>query len=340
MAVIDVHTHFIPRFVVEEVASRGLMGLREEDGWLVHPEGYRYPADDDFLEPSAILAAMDERGIDVSVLSIAPPLFFYEHPLDETREFACRANDALAGIVEATDRLEGLATLPLQAGDVAAAELERAVSGLGLRGAQIGASSSGGRPLDRSGLEAVFEVASRLGAPLMLHPSYVGSKPGLEDYYLTNSIGNPLDTTVAAARLIHSGILERYPDLRLILVHAGGFLPYQLGRFDHAFAVRNEPRGAIDDPPSSFLGRFWLDTITHSDASLRFLAELVGCERLVLGTAIPFDMGDPRPLERLRRSGVDPHLLGATAAELLGLPGDGEAAATEAPASGADGPQA
>jgi aminocarboxymuconate-semialdehyde decarboxylase len=151
----------------------------------------------------------------------------------------------------------------------------------------------------------------------VLHPYYVGAKPGLEDYYLTNSIGNPLDTCVAAARLMQSGAFDRHPDLRIVLVHGGGFLPYQLGRLDHAFLVRPEAKVATKRPPSSYLDRFWFDTITHSDASLAFLLSLVGPERVVLGTDLPFDMADARPLERLARTGTDPHVLGRTASGLL-----------------------
>ncbi len=316
MTVVDVHTHFIPRFVLEE---EGVFGLREEDGWVVHPEGFRYPAAPEFLDGQAKLAQMDELRIDVSVLSSSPTLFFYESPVDEVVAFARRSNDALAELTAGKERLYGLATLPLQAPAAAAAELERAVRELGLLGAQIGTSYAGGKPLDGPELEPVFEAAERLGVPLMLHPYYVGPKPGLEDFYLTNTVGNPLDTCVAAVRLIHAGTLDRFPGLRLVLVHGGGFLPYQLGRFDHAFAVRPEPKLSIERAPSSYLDRFWMDTITHSDAALAFLAELIGTGRLVVGTDLPFDMADARPVERLERVGVDPHGLGETALELLGL---------------------
>jgi len=192
---------------------------------------------------------------------------------------------------------------------------------LGLLGAQIGTSYAGGKPLDGRELEPVFETTERLGVPLMLHPYYVGPKPGLEDFYLTNTVGNPLDTCVAAVRLIHAGTLDRFPGLKLVLVHGGGFLPYQLGRFDHAFAVRPEPKRSIERSPSSYLDRFWMDTITHSDAALGFLVGLIGTRRTVLGTDLPFDMADPGPVERTERVGIDPNALGATARELLGLEG-------------------
>jgi aminocarboxymuconate-semialdehyde decarboxylase len=318
LTVVDVHTHFLPPFVVEEAKGHGVFGVREEDGWLVHPEGYRYPISAEFIDEGAKLADMDRLGIDVSVYSIAPPLFFYDREPAEAVRFAHRANDALAELVEGSDRLLGFASLALQDGEQAAAELERTVLEHGFVGAQIG-TNCGPQPIDSPELAPVLAAAERLNVPLMLHPYYVGPKPMLEDFYFTNSIGNPLDTCIAAARLIHSGALDRHPELKVVLVHAGGFMPYQLGRLDHAFAVRREPKVAIEYTPSSYLGRFWFDSITHSDDSLRFLASLVGVERIVLGTDLPFDMGDPLPLDRIRRAGIDPGALGETATSLLGL---------------------
>jgi aminocarboxymuconate-semialdehyde decarboxylase len=220
-------------------------------------------------------------------------------------------------LISGEDRLLGFATLPLQDPEEAVAELERSVERLGFRGAHIG-TSAGARGLDSPELEPLFAAAERLGVPLMLHPYYVGPKPGLEDYYFTNSIGNPLDTCVAAARLIHAGVLDRFAKLQLVLVHGGGFLPYQLGRLDHAHAVRTEPGQRMERAPSEYFERLWLDTITHGDASLSFLRSLVP-DRLILGTDLPFDMGDPQPLDRLTRAGVDAHALGASAARLLRL---------------------
>jgi aminocarboxymuconate-semialdehyde decarboxylase len=316
MTVIDVHTHFIPSFVMEE---GGVLGVREEDGWLVHPEGFRYPVQPEFLDAGAKLASMDALGIDVSVLSLAPTHFFYEAPADEAVEFARRANDALAKLVAGHDRLLAFAHVPLQNADAAAAELDRAVGELGFRGAQIGTSYAHGRPLDGPELRPVLEAADRHGVLLVLHPYYVGPKAGLEPFYFTNSLGNPIETTVAAARLIHTGALDRWPSIRFVLVHAGGFLPFQIGRLDHAYEVRSEPRAKIERPPSSYLRRFWIDSVTHLDAALSFLVSSLGSDRVVLGTDLPFDMADHEPLDRLRRTGIDPHALGATAARLLGL---------------------
>jgi aminocarboxymuconate-semialdehyde decarboxylase len=333
MTVIDVHAHYIPPFVLEEAdGGEAVFGVRYDDGYLAHPEGFRYPVQDTFHDPAAKLAEMDQLGIDVTVWSSAPPLFFYEQEPAAGVAFAARFNDALAASIAGHERLLGFATLPLADPDAAAAELERAVNELGFVGAQTGTFGAGNRPLDTGETDPVLATAHRLGVPLMLHPVYVGPKPNLEDFYFTNTIGNPLDTCIAAARLMHSGALDRYPNLKIVLVHAGGFIPYQLGRFDHAFSVRSETRVASVRQPSSYLDRFWFDTITHSDESLRFLVDLVGPERIVLGTDLPFDMADAAPLDRLRRTGVSAEGLGRTAAELLGLresrSGSGEPAAS------------
>jgi aminocarboxymuconate-semialdehyde decarboxylase len=318
MTTIDIHTHFIPRFVMDEAArEEGLLGIREDDGWLVHPEGFRYRVAPEFFDARSILAQMDRTGIDIAVLSSSPTLFFYESRSDEVVDFSRRSNDALAELIAGHERLRGLGTLPLQSAEQAAIELERAVTELGFVGAQIGTSYAGGQPLDGPQLEPVFATAEALDVPLMLHPYYVGLKPMLEDFYLTNSIGNPLDTCLAAARLIFAGTLDRFSRLKIVLVHGGGFMPYQLGRFDHAFMVRAEARTGIKIPPSQYLRRFWMDTITHSDAALAFLATLIGEDRVVLGTDLPFDMADLDPISRLHRVGIDPHVLGSTTADLL-----------------------
>jgi len=320
MTVVDVHAHYIAPFVLEEAdGGDAVFGVRYEDGRLAHPQGFRYPVQDTFHDVDAKLAEMDELGIDVTVWSSAPPLFFYDEEPAAGVAFARRFNDALAASISGTDRLLGFATLALADPDAAARELERCVRELGFVGAQTGTFGPRNRPLDTGEVDAVLETAARLGVPLMLHPVYVGPKPNLEDFYLTNSIGNPLDTCVAAARMMYAGVFDRFPELRVVLVHAGGFMPFQLGRLDHAFSVRAEARSRTDRSPSSYLDRFWFDTITHSDAALRFLADLVGVDRVVLGTDLPFDMADARPLERLRRAAVDPHALGATAAALIGL---------------------
>lgn len=317
---VDVHTHVIPAALVREARTPGgLFGVRAEGDGLVHPEGYRAPLARDFHDADAILARMDANGIDVSVLSLSPTMFFYDQSPADAAAFARLANDAIAELAVQDERLLAVAQLPLQDPGAAVAELERAVGELGMRGALIG-TNVGSRSLDEPDFEPVLAAAQRLGVPVELHPYFTGPKPRLEPFYFTNTIGNPLDTCIAAARLIHAGTFDRLPQLQLVLAHGGGYLPYQLGRLDHAWEVREEPRAQIARRPSDYLRRFWIDTLTHGDEALAFLARLLGADRLLVGTDLPYDMADTQPLERLRRVGLDAGALGAAALELFGAP--------------------
>lgn len=294
---IDIHTHFVPRHFIGEIRRGQAIGnvtLQQQNGaeWVSHPEGFRYPLAAEFWDLDAKLQHMDRLGIDKSVLSISPTMFFYWLEAAPTQEFCQRANEAMAEFVSRSGgRLYAMATVPLQDPKAAAAELRRAVVELDLRGVEIGTTMEK-VPLDDGRFEPFWATAAELDVPVMLHPYYVGIKSEFADFYMTNLIGNPLETCVAASRLILSGCLDRHPNLTVVLVHAGGFMPYQIGRLDHGFRVRSETSAVIDSPPSSYLRRFYFDTITHANVPLKFLVELVGADRVVLGTDIPFDMAD------------------------------------------------
>jgi aminocarboxymuconate-semialdehyde decarboxylase len=325
--VIDVHTHFAPASVLA-AARRGQgfdgMTARRDGGqeWLVHRQGFRWPVPPVFYDLTARLAAMDERGIGHAVLSVAPQLFMYWAGAAETAGFCREVNDELAAFAAAAGgRITAVATLPMQDPAAAVAELRRAVTELGMRGAEIGPDAAG-TPLDDPGPRTVLAGAADLGVPLILHPYYVGARSGLADFYLTNLIGNPLATTVGAARLIFSGALDDLAALRLVLTHGGGYLPYQIGRLDHGHRVRPESRGCAH-PPSAYLSRFWFDTVTHAPGPLRFLAETVGVGHVVYGTDYPFDMAAGPLSDQLAGTGLSPAgaelIAGRNAAALFGI---------------------
>jgi aminocarboxymuconate-semialdehyde decarboxylase len=292
--VIDIHAHLIPKDVVDRAAGGdGLDGLRAryEDGTMQiqHRQGYRYPFVPEFHDPAARLRRMDQLGIDAAIVSISPTFYFYWVSSADGSAHARAANDAIAAhVASAPARLAGLATLPMQEPLAAADELERAVTELALRGASVG-PRVGDTYLDDPQYWPVLERAEALDVPLLVHPFYVGLRPGLPDFYLTNLIGNPLESTVCAARLILSGVLDRFPQLRLALTHGGGFLPYQIGRLDHGHHVRREAQASAD-PPSAYLRRFVFDTVTHRPEATAFLVSLVGADRVAFGTDLPFDM--------------------------------------------------
>lgn len=307
---IDIHTHFIPNKFIQD-ARRGkalnqvMLERRNGSEWMIHPQGYRYPLAAEFWDMEAKLRQMDRLGLDRSVLSIAPTLFFYWADAVATREFCEFANESVAQLVaQSSGRLSGMATVPLQDPEAATAELRRSVAKLNLRGVEIGTTMEN-VPLDDPRFAPLFAAAEELGVPVMLHPYYVGPRPQLADFYMTNLIGNPLETTVAATRLVLSGCLDRHPKLNVILVHAGGFLPYQIGRLDHGYDVRPETHAVIKQPPSSYLSRFYFDTITHANQPLKFLIDQVGKDHVAIGTDIPFDMEDTRFVERLASARLD-----------------------------------
>jgi aminocarboxymuconate-semialdehyde decarboxylase len=327
MLTVDVHTHFVPFDVIADAwRGVGFDGIRAERGggteWLVHRQGFRFPVPPVFYDAEARLASMDERGISHAVLSIAPQLFMYWTEPGEAAGFCRAANDDLAAFAAGSaGRISAVATLPMQDPAAAVAELTRAVTELGMRGAEIGPHVDG-LPLDDPAVRPVLAASVDLGVPLIVHPYYVAPRPGLEDFYLTNLIGNPLATTVCAARLIFSGLLDELAALRLVLLHGGGYLPYQIGRLDHGHQVRPEAQGCAH-PPSAYLARFWFDTVTHAPAPLRLLTELAGTSHVVYGTDFPFDMAAGPLQDQLAGTGLGDEdvaaIAGRNAAELFRL---------------------
>jgi aminocarboxymuconate-semialdehyde decarboxylase len=167
----------------------------------------------------------------------------------------------------------------------------------GAVGAAIGTSIAG-RRLDEPEFGAFWAKADELGRPVLVHPVFNCPHPALGQWYLQNAIGNPLETTIVVERLICAGVFERYPRVRLVLMHGGGFLPYQTGRLVHARRVRPE---LVDTPVNAwdFFGRLYFDTITHDAQALRYLVERVGVGNVVLGTDLPFDMALTQPAAAL-----------------------------------------
>jgi aminocarboxymuconate-semialdehyde decarboxylase len=237
------------------------------------------------------LQDMAASKVDVQVLSVCPQTFVYAQPPAVAAAFARIQNEQLAKLARSrSDRFLAIGTLPMQAPKLAADELRHAMRALGLRGAQIG-SNVAGKNLDDPELEPVWAAAAELGAFILLHPTNVAGADRLASYYLSNLIGNPLDTTIAAACLVFGGVLDRYPSLKICLAHGGGFLPYQAGRFVHGWQLRTEPKRKLTKPPTESLQRFYFDSIVHSKEVLEFLVGTAGIDRVLLGSDYPFDMG-------------------------------------------------
>ena len=237
------------------------------------------------------LREMDKHGVEMMILSLNAPAVQAIHDVKTAIAVARQANDVLADhIAKRPARFAAFAALPMQDPEKAAAELRRAMKTLGLRGAMIG-SNVNGKNLDDPSFEPLWAAAAELDAFMFIHPVTVAGSDRLKSYYLVNLVGNPLDTTIAAACLVFGGVLDRYPKLKFLLAHGGGFLPYQAGRWEHGWQVREEPKKNVKAAPKNIIHRFLYDTICHSRASLEFLIAQAGVERVLMGSDYPYDMG-------------------------------------------------
>lgn len=293
---IDIHSHVIPKRITDAIAADpARFKARIDGGKMIHDQGYVYPLFPEFQDPAAKLDSMDRKGLTVSVISPAPPMFYYWADADLALQVAGLVNDGVAEMVAAApERLRGMATVPMQHPDAAVAELERCVRIHGFKAVEIGTSIEGAQ-LAEERFRPLLRRASELGVFVFAHPYYVGSKAGLESHYLTNLIGNPLDTTVMLANLMFSGALEDLPDLKIVLAHGGGFTPYQIGRLVHGHKVRSETNAKTKTSPKDLLKRIYFDSLVFEPQALRYLIDLVGADHICIGTDSPFDMADNDP---------------------------------------------
>jgi aminocarboxymuconate-semialdehyde decarboxylase len=326
---IDVHAHVLPaeaiRLLGRESPQVAPKLIEQPDGSSIMEIAGRVvqrPMPPQCLDIDLRLADMDKHQIDIQTLSATVHTFFYDR--EATLGAACAAlqNDQIADIVARHPaRFVALATLPLQHPQKAADELCRAMRLLGLRGAQIG-SHVNGKNLDDPALEPVWTVANELHAFVLVHP-HGEIIPGdrLSSYYMRNFVGLPFETALAGAALVFGGVIERHPNISFCLSHGGGFLPYQIGRFIHAFNVRTEARAQLQGTAQSSLARLHYDTIVHSRRALEFLIAQVGAEHVLLGSDYPFDMGELDCVARVTSLDVPPQtrdsVLGRRARELL-----------------------
>jgi aminocarboxymuconate-semialdehyde decarboxylase len=307
---IDTHTHVLAdatiKLLQKEIPSLGLkLTPFDPDNAVVEVAGVAYrPFPRGGHDIERRFADMDAAEVDVHLLSAAPQTWLYGQEASVGVAAAVIQNDEIARLVkEHPERFSGIATLPMQAPEQAAAELRRAMRTLGLHGAMIG-SNIGGKNLDDPGFEPLWAAAAELDAFMMIHPGNVAGADRLRSYYLGNLIGNPLDTTIAAACLIFGGVLERHPKLNFVMVHGGGFIPYQGGRWVHGWQVRPEPKVHLKHSPAPYLDRFLYDTILHSKPALEFLVSSVGANRVFLGSDYPYDMGTGECVRQVRAANI------------------------------------
>ena len=275
-------------------------------------------------DPAERLKDMDATGIDVQAISPAPFHYNYGYDADFARETAVVVNDRIAEICAGNpDRFVGLCTVPLQDGEIAAAELERCVKQNGMRGVEI-STNVNGKDLTRAGLEKFFAKAEELDTLIFMHPIGTSFKDRMTDHYFRNTIGHPLESALAVGHLVFDGYLEKYPGLKICIAHGGGYVPAYSGRFDHPWERRDDCRVNISKPPSHYVKKLYFDTVVFTDHQLRYLVDTWGADKIVMGTDYPYDMAEPDPVGFVdSTAGLtddQKHLvMGGNAAKLLGL---------------------
>lgn len=300
----DVHAHCIPQAVLDLLRERGSDFGIEVVAWEKGEQAVLAgrvklaPFRDFLTDMDARLRAMDATGVDVQLLSGWIDLTAYSLPAEAGARWARAFNEVLADEAEKhPERFVPLGTVPLQDPRRAAEELRHAVEELGMAGVQI-ATTVDQTDLDQAGLDPFWEAAESLRCLIVIHPCNPLAGVDLSRNFLDNMVGRPAESSIAVAHLLFSGVLERYPDLVICVVHGGGFIPYQLGRMQRGFsAVPHLTARHIQTSQVELASRLYYDTVLHDSQALAFLVEKMGAGQVVLGTDYPFEMGDPDPVK-------------------------------------------
>jgi aminocarboxymuconate-semialdehyde decarboxylase len=312
----DVHAHVI----VPEITGDEAWQPRVNGGVVELGGRQIRAAVQEFVDIEGILAAQDEAGVDRVLLCPWVPLLYYDADPGEGLRRARIQNDALAGLVrDHPERVAALGAVPLQDPELAAAELEALPEQLS--GVEVAASVRGVF-LGDDRFEPFWQAAEETGALVFIHPTTRGfDSPAFQEYYLWNTVANPLETAIAAAHMVMAGVMERHPRLRVLLAHGGGALLALRGRLRHAHGFQPQAKARLTESPEDSIRRFHFDTLTHDDALLGSLIEYVGPDRVLLGSDYPFDMGDARHADTVRGLGLDPEveaaILGGNAERIL-----------------------
>ncbi|MFP6889994.1 MAG: amidohydrolase family protein [Nitrospinota bacterium] len=325
---IDVHCHIFPEEYIDLMEREG-----PRYGAVIHTDengdkhatlkGIRQPPLKPFMDPSVRMETMKEMGLDMNVLSFSsrPGVYWADPQLAE--ELSQEANNGYARIIkENPDRFSGLATLPAQDAERSVRELERAVTKLGLKGGFMGTNVNG-RYLDDEGFFPIYEAAAALKVPIIVHPANPAAMSEMRDYHLFNLIGFTTESANSIARLIFSGIFDRLPDLQFIFLHGGGTAPILAGRFIHGWEVRPECQKIKRSPLEYMRSHFYFDALVFHPPIVRFLVDLMGSDRIMLGTDLAYDMTDTNIVQTLESAGLSDEeyaqITHLNAEELFGL---------------------
>ncbi|MCB0725732.1 MAG: amidohydrolase [Ignavibacteriae bacterium] len=299
---IDVHTHIIPENLPDLEKKYGESGFVKLDHYkpccakMIKDDKVFREIEENCWDPEIRIKESNEVGVDIQVLSTIPVMFSYWAKPENTYDLSRYLNDHIAGVVDRyPTRFMGLGTLPMQSADLAIKELERCVNELGLQGVEIGTHINE-LNLDDSQLYPVFEAAQELDASIFVHPWDMMGRERMPKYWLPWLVGMPAETSLAICSMIFGGIFEKLPKLKVCFAHGGGSFPSTIGRIEHGFKVRPD-LCAIDNNinPKKYLGRFWLDSLVHDEMAMKYIIDLIGEDKIVMGSDYPFPLGEHHP---------------------------------------------
>ena len=276
-----------------------------------------------FVQIEQILEEQEKAGVARTILCPWVTLLRYEVDPPEGLRTSHIQNRSLASLSQKyPDRVYGLGTVPFQDPELAARELETLMKETGLYGVEVAASVRGVY-LGDDRFRPFWAAAEENGALVFIHPTTRGfESPVFNQYYLWNTVGNPLETTITAAHMIMAGIMEAHPKLKVLLAHGGGSILALRGRLDHAYSFQPLARARLEGPPSESLKKFYFDTITHDEELLRQLVNFAGADHVLVGSDYPFDMGVEKPGETVRKLNLSPDeeskILSLNALRLIG----------------------
>jgi aminocarboxymuconate-semialdehyde decarboxylase len=325
--IIDAHAHYVPWSIVAALQNGGLRQFPSVQ-MSVEGEAVRFAFAGDQAKRPVPKGMHDAQGrrkwlsdhrVDKQVVGGWLDMFGYDIPADEGADWSRFLNEQMLKGVRNYSFFVPLATVPMQSGRLAAKVLSEALDA-GFHGAMIGTQPKGAKGvLDDPDLDAFWEVASERKAALFVHPTFGARDDRLKDYGLVSAIGRLTDTSIAVARLLYSGHLLRYPGANLILSHGGAALPMALGRLRRSFATAPAENA---DPYEGFQ-KLYFDTVVYDPTTIRFVADLAGADKIVLGTDQPFVIGESNPVEFLESCKFDAPAAaaigGGTAQRLFGI---------------------
>jgi aminocarboxymuconate-semialdehyde decarboxylase len=327
---IDIHTHILPEHIPhwkEKFGYGGFVQLQHHKpccaNMILDDGKFFREIEDNCWSAEKRITECNHHQVDVQVLSTVPVMFSYWAKPNDCLELSIFLNNHIADIVQRfPKRFIGLGTIPMQAPELAIKELERCKK-IGLAGVQIGSHVNNWN-LNDDNLFPIFKACEELDMAVFVHPWDMMGQDKMQRYWLPWLVGMPAETSLAICSMIFGGVFERLPNLRVAFAHGGGSFPSTIGRIEHGYDCRPD-LVAIDNPvnPRKYLGKFWLDSLVHDKAMLDFVINLVGPNRIALGSDYPFPLGELEPGSLIKGMQYEQHvkelLLSGSALEWLNL---------------------